>query len=181
MKRAAVHVAAQAAHVALIARVVVVVGSACVGGCGVDIDAVGPTRLLATDPALLESARAMIFTFTSGAGCADLIDASADDIEGAVAAEADPSIQRIPMLRGQVDPDRGDPDFEDGDATHTFGEVPSGKAVAMLALAVDQDPGADFTIADLSGTIFAIACREVTLEPGKRIEVPLVLTPAGLR
>ncbi|MDP2344577.1 MAG: hypothetical protein Q8O67_26740 [Deltaproteobacteria bacterium] len=150
-------------------------------GCGVDVDAFGPARLLATDPGLLESAGAIVFTFSSTEGCGVLIDASVADVAGVIALETDPSAQRIPMLRGQVDPDRGGPaGFDDVDATHTFSTVPAGVPVALLALAVDQDPGAGFTLGGLAGSVFATACRDVTFEPGRRVEVPLVLAPAGL-
>ena len=152
-----------------------------VAGCGVDVDAFGPARLSATDPALLDSAGAMVFTFSSTAGCANLIDAPVADVVDAVDREPEPSVQRIPMLRGQVDPDRGGPaGFDDVDAAHTFSTVPASVPVALLALAVDQDPGDGFALADVAGHVFARACREVTFEPGKRVEIPLVLAPAGL-
>lgn len=153
-----------------------------VAGCGgLDIDALGPVELAATDPALLESARAVVFTWSSTTDCQGLLDASAADIDAIVAKEVDPSVQRIPMLRGQVDPDRGTPNFVDGSATHTFGEVPSNVPVALLAIAAEQDPGQGFQLKDLEGTMFAFACRDLTLAPGKRVEVPLVLAPIGLR
>lgn len=157
--------------------VVVVVGS----GCGLDLDAVGPVRLAATDPALLDSARAIVFTWSSTTRCDGIADEDAADIDDIVSKEVDPSVQRIPMLRGQIDPNRGAPNFVDGAATHTFGEVPSSVPVALLALATDTDPGDGFALKDLDGTIFAVACRDLTLEPGKRVEVPLVLAPVGLR
>jgi hypothetical protein len=159
-------------------RLLVLALGLCVG-CGVDVDAFGPARLLATDPGLLDSAGAVIFTFSSTAGCAALVDGAVADVVDAVGD--DPSVQRIPMLRGQVDPDRGGPaGFDDVDAAHTFSTVPASIPVSLLALAADTDPGDGFALGDLTGTVFAAACREVTFEPGRRVEVPLVLAPAGL-
>ena len=150
-------------------------------GCGVDVDAFGPARLSATDPALIESAGAVIFTFSSTTGCSELVDAAVADLVDAIGSEPEPSVQRIPMLRGQVDPDRGGPKgFDDVDAAHTFAAVPAGVPVALVALAVDRDPGDGFSLVDVTGTVFASACRDVSFEPGKRVEVPLVLAPAGL-
>jgi hypothetical protein len=165
------------------AGALVVVAGCVVAGCGgAVVDAVGPYHLAAPHPAQLEIARAVVFTFSSKHACGELIGASAVELDDAVADEGElASVQRIPMLRGQIDPDRGAPNFEDGAATHTFGEVPSNVNVALVALAVDRDPGGDFALDDLAGSVFAVACRDVVPDPGKRVEVPLVLTPAGLR
>ncbi len=157
-----------------------------VPGCGVDVDTVGPTRLAESEPGLLNSARALVFTFSSTAACAELVDASAEAIDDILNDEGGEdanraAIQRIPMLRGKVDDRRGAAEFVDDDAKHTFGKVPSGVPVALLALALDEDPTAEFAVADLKGSIFAVACRNVVLEPGERVQVPLVLAPAGLR
>jgi hypothetical protein len=144
------------------------------------IDAGGPVELAETTPGLIDGAGAVVFTFSTLESCRTLIDAPAATLEDLVDAEPNPTKQRIPMLRGKVDADR-DGAFEDGTASHTFGTIPPNVPVSFLALAVTTDPGRNFELGDLEGTIFAVGCRAIVAAPGKRQAVPIVLAPAGLR
>ncbi len=151
-------------------------------GCAdrAELDVGGPLALAETVPGLIDGAAAVVFTFSTRASCRALVDASADELDELIAAEPAPRKQRIPMFRGQVDNDR-DGDFEDGDARHTFGEIPPNVPVAFVAIATTRDPGREFALADLQGTVFAVGCRSLVATPGKRHGLPLVLAPVGLR
>jgi hypothetical protein len=155
-----------------------------VGACGtgvdVDVDATGPIALAETTPGLIDGAGAVVFTFSTLESCRTLVDAPASTLADLIDAEPNPTKQRIPMFLGQVDADR-DGTFEAGAAKHTFGSIPPNAPVAFLALAVTRDPGSDFSLDDLEGTIFAVGCRSIVPTPGKRHAVPIVLAPAGLR
>jgi hypothetical protein len=161
---------------ALAAAVVVVV----VGGCRSGLDAVAPVQLAETTPGLLQSAGAVVITFSTQQTCRTLVDAPVAELAALLAAEPDAPRQRIPMLRGAVDDDR-DGVFDGEVATHTFARVPPNVPVAFLVLAVTRDPGRDFTIDGLAGSVFAIGCRTLTTSSNTNVGLPIVLAPAGLR
>jgi hypothetical protein len=154
--------------------------AACDPGVDVDVDATGPISLAETTPGLIDGARAVVFTFSTLESCRTLVDAPASTLDDLIDAEPNPTKQRVPMFRGQVDADR-DGAFEDGSARHTFGSIPPNAPVSFLAIAVTRDPGSNFSLSGLEGTIFAVGCRSIVPTPGKRHGVPIVLAPSGLR
>ncbi len=123
--------------------------------------------LAAVEPALLESARLLMFSFTTASACGDLVDLSPAAIGEALPEDAP---------RQAVD--------HDGDVSHVFGDVPADTPVAFLVLASaasreELDERIDF--ADLGGTVFALACRDYRATGGTRVDLPLTLFPVGLR
>lgn len=150
-----------------VASAVLVVGAlgACQGGV---IEGEGPITLAAVDPALLENARLLMFSFSVTTSCEGLIDLSPSGIGEALAAE---------------DPPR-QPADNDGEVSHVFGDVPANVPIAFLVLASSAEReqlGQRVDFADLTGTVFGIACRDYQATPGTRYDLPMTLFPVGLR
>jgi hypothetical protein len=167
----------------LLAIGVVGVGGSCgalSAACGVGLEAVTPLELASSPDGLLQTAGALVFTYSTREPCSSLVDARASALEQLIAAEPDPSIQRLPMFAGRVDTDRNG-SFDGERVEHTFGEVPPNTTASFLVLAVDEDPGTGFTLGDLDGHVFAVGCRAITTTPGKRHGLPITLVAAGLR
>jgi hypothetical protein len=153
---------------------------ATVAGCSAGIDARGPVTLAESVPGLLRTASAIVFTYSAAHDCRTLVDASTAELDVLLGGGAELPLQRVPMLRGAVDAER-DGAFDDTVASHTFASVPVQSPVSFLALAVTRDPGRDFTIASLQGTVFAVGCRSVLATSNTNVGLPIVLMPAGLR
>lgn len=128
----------------------------------------GPLSLAAVDPDLLENARTLVFSFSSTRSCGELVDRSPAAIGEALSGE------NVPLQ----------PVDNDGDVSHVFGDVPADVPVAFLVLAsaASRDEiGQRIELADLSGTVFALACRDHRATGGTRVDLPLTLFPVGLR
>lgn len=143
--------------------------TALAAGCqGAVLEGDGPLTLAAVDPELLENARLLAFSFSTTTACAELVDRSPGGI-GEALDDEDAPLQAVKV----------------GDATsHVFGDVPAGVPVAFLVLAsaADRDAlGARIDFADLSGSVFGVACRDYRAEGGTRHDLPLTLFPVGLR
>lgn len=139
------------------------------GGCrGAVLGGDGPMTLAAIDPELLETARLLVFSFSTTTGCADLVDMAPSEIGEALAGEEAP-LQPVENA---------------GEVSHVFGDVPPGQPVAFLVLASAaerDDLGQRIDFADLSGTVIAMACRDYQAEGGTRYDLPMTLFPVGLR
>lgn len=139
------------------------------GGCrGAVMAGDGPMTLAAVDPDLLESARVLLFFFTASKTCADLVELSPAGMGDLLAGE-DFSQQAVE---------------NDDDVHHVFGDVPADSPVAFMVLAssASRDQlGQRIELADLSGTVFALACRDHLATGGTRVDLPLTLFPVGLR
>ena len=128
----------------------------------------GPLTLAAVDPDLLETARLLVFSFSTTMTCGVLVDRSPSGI-GDVLADEDVPLQPVE---------------NDGDVSHVFGDVPANTPVAFLVLASSVDRselGQRIDFADLSGTVFAVACRDYQAIAGTRADLPMTLFPVGLR
>jgi hypothetical protein len=152
---------ARAALVALSTSATVACGGGIEGGAG-------PRALAAVDPGLLAEARLFVFSFARGSSCADLVDRSPSEIGDALSGE-DAPLQPV----------------ENGDeVSHAFGDVPTDAPVAFFVLASSaarDELGQRVDFADLSGTVFGIACRDYQPTSGARVDLPMTLFPVGLR
>lgn len=154
-----------ASSLTLSASVVVaaVAGSSCAPGA---VDADSPVLLGAMDPELVEKAKTLVFSFSSTQSCADLVDLSPAQIgDLLVDAEENAPLQIL------------DPASEE----HVFGKVQPNVPIAYFVLASVSDFGQRVAFEDLSGTVFAMACRDFAAPSGTRHDLPLTLFPIGLR
>ncbi len=139
------------------------------GGCrGAVLGGDGPMTLAAVDPDLLETARLLVFSFSATRTCSELVDLPPNGIGEALAGE------NVPLQ----------PVDNDGDVSHVFGDVPPSTPIAFLVLASSKDRGElgqPFALADLSGSVFAMACRDYQATAGARTDLPMTLFPVGLR
>ncbi|MCC7070626.1 MAG: hypothetical protein IT383_04845 [Deltaproteobacteria bacterium] len=140
-----------------------------VGGCrGAVVQGDGSLSLAAVDPALLENARLLVFSFTTTQSCADLVDRSPRAM-GEQLADEDAPVQAV----------------ENGDeVSHVFGEVPADVPASFVVLASSaarDELGQRIDLADLSGTVFAAGCRDYRAQAGTRVDLPVTLFPIGLR
>lgn len=143
--------------------------AALLGGCqGGVLVGDGPMTLAAVDPDLLETARLLVFSFSTTQPCAELVDRSPTAIGEALAGE-DAPLQPVE---------------NSGEVSHVFGDVPPGTPVAFLVLAsaANRDElGQRIDFMDLSGTVFGVACRDYQPAGGTRNDLPMTLFPVGLR
>jgi hypothetical protein len=119
----------------------------------------------AEDAALLEEARTLIFSFSSDASCADLVN---EDPAGIGDKLGGAPLQLV------------DPDEE----SYTFGKVPANTDVAYLVLvsaASKAELGNRPQFDTLEGTVFGIGCRDLNAASGTRQDLPITVFAAGLR
>lgn len=139
------------------------------GGCrGAVVGGDGPLTLAAVDPALLENARLLVFSFSTTRACADLVDRSPSGM-GALLEGEDVPLQAV------------EPEDE---VNHVFGDVPPDAPVAFLVLASSaarDELDQRIELADLTGTVFGVGCRDYRAVAGSRVDLPLTLFPVGLR
>lgn len=149
-------------------RAFVLVTLASIASCGPGFaDANSPVILGAMDPELVSKAKTLVFSFSNTQTCADLVDLSpaqiGDLLEG---ADENAPLQIL------------DPSTEE----HVFGKVDPDVTIAYFVLAsVKTDFGQRVAFEDLSGTVFAMGCRDFTAPSGTRHDLPLTLFPIGLR
>jgi hypothetical protein len=148
---------------ASLASLVVVLGACAPGG----VDANSPVILGAIDPALVQKAKTLVFSFSNTQTCADLVDLSPTQI-GDVLREVEENAP-LQIL---------DPTTEE----HVFGKVTPDVPIAYFVLAsVKTDFGQRVSFENLAGTVFAMGCRDFTAPSGTRHDLPLTLFPIGLR
>ncbi len=139
------------------------------GACrGAVVSGDGPLSLAAVDPALLENARLLVFSFSTMHTCADLVDRSPGSMGQRLAGE-DAPVQAVD---------------NDGAVSHVFGDVPADEPAAFIVLASSaarDELGERVELGDLSGTAFAVGCRDYRAQAGTRVDLPLTLFPVGLR
>lgn len=131
------------------------------------VDANSPVVLGAVDPDLVAKARTLVFSFSNTQTCADLVDLSPSEIgEVLEAAQENAPLQIL------------DPTTEE----HVFGKVDPNIPIAYFVLAsVRTDFGQRVAFSDLSGSVFAMGCRDFAAPSGTRHDLPLTLFPIGLR
>jgi hypothetical protein len=140
--------------------------SACMPGW-VDANSNSPVILGAVDPSLVQKAKTLVFSFSNTQTCADLVDLSPAQI-GALLEGAD---ENAPL---QI--------LEPSTEEHVFGKVDPNIPIAYFVLAsVKTDFGQRVAFEDLSGTVFAMGCRDFAAPSGTRHDLPLTLFPVGLR
>ncbi|HEY4221708.1 MAG TPA: hypothetical protein VGO62_10200 [Myxococcota bacterium] len=125
----------------------------------------GSSSLAATDPALIENARSLIFSFSTKKTCADLVDLGPAEIAAALASEAAPSQIIAPT-----------------EEFHVFGKVPPNTPIAYFVLASSSPkPAAPVGLETFRGSVFAMGCRDFNAPSGTRHDLPLTMFPVGLR
>ncbi len=125
------------------------------------------TTLAAIDPDLVLKAKTLVFSFSNTQTCADLVDLSPAQI-GALLVGAD---ENAPL---QI--------LEPTTEEHVFGKVDPDIPIAYFVLSsVKTDVGQRVAFEDLSGTVFAMGCRDFNAPSGTRHDLPLTLFPVGLR
>lgn len=147
---------------AILSAMVSVFASATLAGCagGVAGGMVG-----AEDAALLGEARTLIFSFSSDATCADLVN---EDPAGIGDKLGGAPLQLV------------DPEEE----SYTFGKVPANTDVAYLVLvsaASKAELGNRPQFDSLEGTVFGIGCRDLNAASGTRQDLPITVFASGLR
>ena len=146
--------------------------SACAPLAAIDLGAHDVT-LSATDAALFESLRSLVFTFydaeKAANACATLVNLPTADLDnGERAPEA---VQALDLDTRRIE--------------HTFGavDVDAATTKAFLVLGSPDLVDAADPLADLIARngVTAIGCHDLVVEPGTRYDVPIVLFPAGRR
>jgi hypothetical protein len=150
------------------ASLAVVVGGLLAGTAGCMGGALDGTSLTATDQALFDEAATLVFSFSSDAKCADLVNADpkgiGDQLQGA-------PLQLVDLEREPSD-------------SYTFGKVPPNEDIAYLVLLSSRSKtelGDHAQFSSLKGSVFAIGCRDFNAASGTRHDLPITVFPSGLR
>ena len=133
--------------------------------CGGAVD--GSAPVVFGDLELLSKARTLVFSFAKTQTCANLVDLSPVEI-GTLLENAQ---ENAPLQ------------LLDATATeHVFGKVDPNTATAYFVLASTRaDFGKRVAFSDLSGTVFAMGCRDFSAAAGTRQDLAISLFPIGLR
>ena len=108
-----------------------------------------------------------MFSFSKTQTCVDLVDLSPAAIGDVLEAAAENAPLQI------LDP---------ATVEHVFGKVQPNVPIAYFVLASARtDVGDNVAFGDLTGTVFAMACRDFAAPSGTRHDLPLTLFPVGLR